>query len=238
MRRMFILDTPLTAQRFDEAVFTLVDWMGEGGSKRYVSLCTVYTMMLARRTPQVMRALEGAHMVVADGMPIVWVQRKKGHTEADRIYGPDVLVAVCEQTSNSDLRHFFLGGLPGVAEKLADELTNRFPCLQIAGVYSPPINAVGNAPDPEVVDLLNNSNADVIWVGLGSPKQDVWMSLYRPELDAPLLIGIGAAFDFLSGTKRQAPIWMRRNGIEWLFRLVQEPRRLWRRYFVYNTLFI
>ena len=119
---MLIRDTPVTAQCFDEAVFTIVDWMGKVEGKRYVSLCTVYTMMLARRNPKIMQVLEAASMVVADGMPIVWVQRKKGYKEADRIYGPDLLIAVCEQTANSGLRHFFIGGLPGVAEKLAAKL--------------------------------------------------------------------------------------------------------------------
>jgi N-acetylglucosaminyldiphosphoundecaprenol N-acetyl-beta-D-mannosaminyltransferase len=149
-----------------------------------------------------------------------------------------VLLALCQRTAGQNVQHFFFGGLPGVADRLAETLTGQFPGLRIVGTECPPVADVGSTLDKALVERLNASGAQVIWVGLGSPKQDLWMALYRPHLTAPLLIGVGAAFDFLSGTKRQAPRWMRRSGLEWVFRLVQEPRRLWKRYLVYNTLFV
>jgi N-acetylglucosaminyldiphosphoundecaprenol N-acetyl-beta-D-mannosaminyltransferase len=177
-------------------------------------------------------------MVTADGMPIVWVQRQRGFPQAERVYGPDVMLALCEKTAGTGIRHFFWGGQPGVADQLVGRLKAQFPKLAVAGTYSPPIAELESQPDPAVIERLNASQADIIWIGLGSPKQDLWMSLYRPTLSAPLLIGVGAAFDMLAGVRSQAPRWMQRSGLEWLFRLAQEPRRLARRYLVYNPLFV
>jgi len=237
MARIDILGVQVNAQRFADAVATLDQWANEP-DKRYVCTCPVYTLMACGEDQAARDAVNGAAMVTADGMPIVWVQRQWGYPEAERVYGPDVMLALCERTSNWGARHFFYGGLPGVAEQLACKLKARFPALEIAGTYTPPVIDANQPPDPAQIDLLNNAHADVIWVGLGSPKQDLWMAQYRPLLDAPLLIGVGAAFDFLSGSKRQAPRWMQRSGLEWAFRLVQEPQRLWRRYLIYNPRFI
>lgn len=148
------------------------------------------------------------------------------------------MLALCEATAGTEITHYFWGGLPGVPETLVDVLTARYPGLKIAGTFSPPVASVPDLPDPETVERLNTSGASVVWVGLGSPKQDLWMERYRSALDAPLLIGVGAAFDLLSGGKRQAPRWMQRSGLEWVFRLVQEPGRLARRYLVYNPQFV
>ncbi len=235
--RVPILDIPVDAQTFDEAVNILAGWAVES-QKRYVSTCPVYTLMIARENPQMRVALERADMVTADGMPLVWLQRRLGYPQAERVYGPDVMRALCEKTANREVRHFFWGGLPGVAEQLVQQLQRASPGLQIAGFYSPPIEEIGDTPNPAIIEHLNNANPHVIWVGLGSPKQDLWMSLYRPVLNAPLLIGVGAAFDFIAGTKPQAPRWMQRSGLEWLYRLIREPRRLWRRYVIYNSRFI
>ncbi|MBZ0295749.1 MAG: WecB/TagA/CpsF family glycosyltransferase [Anaerolineae bacterium] len=232
-----ILGVPVDAQTFDEAIETLAAW-ARGDQLHYVCTCPVYTLMQARERPEVGAALRGADMVTADGMPVVWVQRRQGFAQAERVYGPDVLLALCEKTAGSGVRHYFYGGMPGVPEKLAANLQKRFPALEIAGFDAPPLAEVGSAPDAEAVQRLNHAGAHVIWVGLGSPKQDLWMALHRPLLEATVLIGVGAAFDFIAGTKRQAPQWMRRAGMEWLFRLVQEPGRLWRRYVVYNTRFL
>ena len=229
---------PVTIQPFQPAIDRLTGWAKENGQRRYVSLCTTYTVTRARQDPRAWQALQNADLVAPDGVPLVWVQRRRGHQEAQRVYGPDVLLAMCAATSGRNIRHFFFGGLPGVADQLAAKLQTQFPDLQIVGTYSPPVAEVEDEPSQAVIDLLNQAEPDIVWVGVGSPKQDVWMSIYRPELEAPLLIGVGAAFDFVSGTKRQAPKWMRRRGLEWLFRLSQEPRRLWRRYLIYNTLFL
>jgi len=180
-------------------------------------------------------ALNQADMVIADGMPVVWLLRRHGHQNAERVYGPDVVRALCAQTPH--LPHFFYGGQPGVAETVAQNLSIAHD-ITIAGTYAPPYRPLDTTSDPAIIERLNASGAAIIWVGLGSPKQDLWMQLYRPHLNAALLIGVGAAFDFIAGTKRQAPRWMQRSGLEWAFRLAQEPRRLWRRYVIYNTRFI
>jgi len=236
MTSTIILGVRIDAQRFSEAIETLLDWAA-GANKYYVSTCTVYTIMMSEQNPDVQAALAAANMVTADGMPLVWLQRWRG-CAAERVYGPDVLLQLCQRTSARGDRHFFLGGQPGVAERLADTLRLRFPGLQIAGVYCPPGDALDNFPDVETLARINDARPNVVWVGLGSPKQDLWMYLYRPHLDTPLMIGVGAAFDFISGVKPQAPAWMQRAGLEWLFRLAMEPRRLWRRYLVYNGRFL
>jgi N-acetylglucosaminyldiphosphoundecaprenol N-acetyl-beta-D-mannosaminyltransferase len=235
--RVDILGVQVDAQRLDQAARTLVGWARERQG-RYVCACPVYTVMACQEDPAVRSAVKRADMVTADGMPVAWLQRMHGLRDAERVYGPDLLLAVCEQSAGTDIRHFLWGGLPGVADRLATVLKAKFPGLQIAGTCSPPVADIGAAPDPAVVKQLNSAQANIVWVGLGSPKQDLWMALYRPVLAAPLLVGVGAAFDFLSGAKRQAPRWMQRNGLEWAFRLGTEPQRLWRRYVLYNPRFV
>jgi len=162
----------------------------------------------------------------------------RGESFAERVYGPDLTLALLARfNGDPTVSHFFLGGLEGVPALLVQSLKARYPQLAIAGAFSPPVGDVGDAPDASIVERVNASGASIVWVGLGSPKQDLWMNLYRPVLNAPLLIGIGAAFDFLSGTKSQAPKWMQKRGLEWLYRLYQEPRRLGKRYLVYNAKF-
>jgi N-acetylglucosaminyldiphosphoundecaprenol N-acetyl-beta-D-mannosaminyltransferase len=239
VRHPNIADVPVNAQTFEHALDILHQWAADTNGRRYVSTCTVYTMMRALEDERILAALRGADMVTADGLPLVWLQKFRGKKPAERVYGPDVTLELCQRTANDPaITHYFFGGLPGVPERLVGELQQRFPGIQIAGAYSPPVEDVGSAPNPAMVELLNTARPSIIWVGLGSPKQDLWMHLYRPALDAPLLIAVGAAFDFIGGTKQQAPVWMRRRGLEWLFRLLQEPRRLWQRYLVYNTRFV
>lgn len=232
-----ILGVRVHAQTLDSAITTLTAWATET-ERRYVCTCPVYTLMLCGENPQLHKAINVADMVTADGMPVVWVQRWWGHAHAERVYGPDIVLNLCQRTAEQGVSHFFLGGMSGVAEQLAEGLCSRFPGLNVAGIDAPTIAAIGDPPDMTLVERLNSINPNVIWVGLGSPKQDLWMHMYRPYLRAPLMIGVGAAFDFLSGNKPQAPIWMRRSGLEWVYRLAQEPRRLWRRYLVYNPRFV
>ncbi len=233
-----VFDVPTTAQSFDDAIQILTQWAIDTNGRRYVCFCPVYTLMMCREHTDVMQAVSGADMVTADGMPIVWMQRRLGHRYAERVYGPDVMRTLCAANSDQTIRHYFWGGLPGVVEQLTTALTAQNQNLKIAGMHSPPVQPIGPTPDPEVVARINDAGASVVWVGLGSPKQDRWMATYRPVLNAPLLIGVGAAFDMLAGSKPQAPHWMQRTGLEWLFRLQQEPKRLWKRYLIYNPRFI
>jgi N-acetylglucosaminyldiphosphoundecaprenol N-acetyl-beta-D-mannosaminyltransferase len=179
-----------------------------------------------------------AGLVTPDGMPLVWLSWLRGLKQVDRVYGPDLMLACCAHSVAKGYRHFFYGGAPGVAEQLASRLSERFPGLAVAGWYSPPFRPLTPAEDEEVVSRIDEAAPDIVWVGLSTPKQERWMHEHVERLKAPALIGVGAAFDFVSGRKRQAPVWMRRNGLEWSFRLACEPRRLWRRYLVNNPLFI
>lgn len=237
MRKVQILDVGVHAQRFDHAISQILEWVEEG-KPRYVCTCPVYTLMITHEIPDAKAALDHADMVAADGMPIVWLQRRRGFDEAERCYGAGIMRTIFEKTAGTGTRHFLWGGNPGIPDILEEKLRQQYGEVNIVGRYSPPFEEVGTPPNQVAIDLINNAQPDIVWVGLGSPKQDIWMHLYRPYLNAPVLIGVGAAFDFISGHKRQAPEWMQEVGLEWAFRLAQEPRRLGTRYLKYNTLFI
>jgi N-acetylglucosaminyldiphosphoundecaprenol N-acetyl-beta-D-mannosaminyltransferase len=182
-----------------------------------------------------LETLTQADLVVPDGMPLVWFARKRGYALGRRVYGPELLETFCRATGGR-YRHFFYGGVPGVAERLADHLLQKYG-VSVAGCYAPPFRALNSREDDEIVNLIHESAADVVWVGLSTPKQEWWMHEHRNSLRVPVLVGVGAAFDLLIGRVRQAPPWMQENGVEWLFRLLQEPERLWRRYLIYGSEF-
>jgi N-acetylglucosaminyldiphosphoundecaprenol N-acetyl-beta-D-mannosaminyltransferase len=169
-------------------------------------------------------------MVTPDGMPIVWLCRLAGRPHVARVYGPDLLVATCAHSIDRGYRHFFYGGAPGVADVLAAKMREHFPGLAIAGTHSPPFRPLTEAEAIDTAARINDTSPDFVWVGLSTPTQERWMADFRGRLRASVLIGIGAAFDFHSGAKQQAPVWVQRSGFEWLFRLGTEPRRLWPRY--------
>jgi len=208
------------------------------GRREYACTCPVYTLMQAYERPDVRAALSGAEWVTPDGVPVAWALRRLSAQPVGRVYGPDLLLALSEISAARGYRQFYLGGAPGVAEALGATLRQRFPGLDIAGTYCPPFRNLNDADEQAMLERINSSGAQIVWVGLGSPKQDLWMAQHGPRLSAPLLVGVGAAFDFLTGRQRQAPRWMQRSGLEWLFRLAASPRRLWRRYLLYNPKFM
>lgn len=214
--------------------------VGVRGRRRtgYICLGTVHSISEARRDPAFRDVLNGSWLTTPDGMPLVWLARRLGHPAVTRVYGPDLLLAVCDAGRAAGLRHYFFGGAPGVADALACRLATRFPGLVIAGTESPPYRPLTADEFTALQARIASAQADVVWVGLGTPKQDRFMAESWQRLDAGVLIGVGAAFDFHSGRLRQAPRWMQRSGLEWLFRLGQEPRRLAVRYLVYNPLFV
>jgi N-acetylglucosaminyldiphosphoundecaprenol N-acetyl-beta-D-mannosaminyltransferase len=177
-----------------------------------------------------------ANLATPDGMPVVWALRLLGQ-RAERVYGPDLMQAVCQRSLAEGWRHYFYGGAEGVPEMLAVALHKKFPGIQVVGTESPPFRSLTVTEEAAMLQRLNDSGADLVWVGLGSPKQDLWLAEHRAVLTAPVLIAVGAAFDFYAGRVRQAPRWMQRSGLEWLFRLGSEPGRLWRRYLIYNPKF-
>lgn len=232
-----VLGVHISATNPPIAIETIERWI-ERQERHYVCVCTVHTVMECRRDPALREAVNGAGLRTPDGMPLAWLSRWAGHRHVDRVYGPDLMISLCERSAATGHRHFFYGGAPGVADRLVERLGARFPGLAVVGVHTPAMVPVGAIEDDHVITMINDSGADVVWVGLGTPKQDWWVANHRRLLDAPALIAVGAAFDFHSGRVRQAPRWMQRSGLEWLFRLVQEPRRLWKRYLVYNSLFV
>lgn len=220
-----------------QALDQMICWIEER-QRTYVVVSPVHTVMESQFDPTYRAVVNRAGMVTPDGMPLVFLSRRLGQHAVERVYGPDVMLAFSELSAARGYKHFYYGGAEGLPEKLANTLKQRFPGLNIVGTYSPPFRPLTPNEDQAVVDMINAANPDVVWVGLGCPKQDFWMAQHRERLHAPILIGVGAAFDFLSGQKQQAPRWMQQHGLEWLYRLVHEPRRLWRRYVIYNPLFI
>ncbi|RMF02676.1 MAG: glycosyltransferase [Chloroflexi bacterium] len=220
-----------------ETVARLSGWI-DARQRCYVSACTVHTVMECRRSPAMRHAVNGAGLAVPDGMPLVWLARRLSGVDVSRVYGPDLLLEMCARSVTAGYSHYFYGGAPGVAAALAQTMQQKFPGLRVAGHYSPPYRPAHTPEEPAVIEQINTAAPDIIWVGLGTPKQDLWMADHRAALDAPVLAGVGAAFDFFTGRVAQAPRWMQRSGLEWLFRLSQEPRRLWYRYLVYNPLFV
>ena len=221
----------------DQAVEQIESWI-DGGERHYVCVCPVHSVMECRRSDEVRHIFNDAGMVTPDGMPIVWVVRASGHPHVSRVYGPDLMLALAERTVATGRRHFFYGGGPGVARVLAERLQARFPGLEVAGTHEPPFAPLDELCTDAAAQLIDSSKPDIVWVGISSPKQDRWMACMRTRLRAPVIIGVGAAFDFHSGAVRQAPRWMQRSGLEWAFRLATDPRRLWRRYVVDNPWFL
>jgi len=235
--RLNLFGVCVTPQTLSEAVARINGWIERGG-RTYVCVTGVHGIIESRRDVRIREIHNAAGMVTTDGMPLVWLSRRRGFPEAERVYGPDLLLACCAAFLPKRRRHFFFGGAPGVAERLASRLSERFPGLEVAGCFSPPFTPPTPAEDEAIVRRLNGAGADIVWVGLSTPKQEQWMAEHRNRLQSPVLIGVGAAFDFHAGLKPQAPRWIQRGGLEWLFRLLCEPRRLGKRYLVNNAWFL
>ena len=233
-----MLGIPLALTDYD-AVVDWIDAMVASRSRGTITAAAVHLVMRAREDPEVRRAVLAATLVVPDGQPLVWALHALGHPEATRVYGPDMMLAHCASAARTGMPIYLYGGRSEAAlVELAVNLRTRFPGLQIAGAYSPPFRELTAAEDEQVAQRIDRSGAAVVWVGIGQPRQEQWMARMRPRLRAPMLIAVGAAFDFHAGLVRQAPPWMGRNGLEWAYRLAREPRRLWRRYARYNPRFV
>jgi N-acetylglucosaminyldiphosphoundecaprenol N-acetyl-beta-D-mannosaminyltransferase len=237
MARAAILGIDLAVTDYDGAM----DWMDavvQARGRASVSAAAVHLVMVAQEDPETRRAIEDA-LVVPDGVPLVWALRALGHRRATRVYGPELMARYCARSVRTGTTMYLYGGKSDEAlELLTTRLRERFPGLRIAGGWSPPFRELDEAELDEVAARINASGADVVWVGTGQPKQEKWMATMRGRLDAPILGGVGAAFDFHAGTLPQAPPWMQRAGLEWSYRLAREPRRLWRRYARYNPRFV
>lgn len=235
--RINILGVHISAITLEYALSQIVTWI-ELATKQYVSVCNVHTVMECQKDPIMRQAVNGAGLATPDGMPLVWLGKWKSQTKVCRVYGPDLMLALCEYSAAHGYSHYFYGGAEGVPQLLAEKLQHRFDGLKVAGTYSPPFRVLSAEENMQIIEKINQTQPDIVWVGLGTPKQDLWMAEHRTQLDAPVLIGVGAAFDFHTGQIPQAPRWMQRSSLEWVFRLMQEPRRLWYRYLIYNPLFV
>ena len=227
----------LSAQTMSQACERVEIWI-ERGEKKYVNICTADTVVHCHDQPVLAKIIMNSGMATTDGMPLVWLARRFGFSFAERVYGPDLMLALCSLSESKGYRHFFYGATDDVLDRLKMNLLNQFPKLVIAGMYSPPFRLLEKQEKDEVVEKINVSGADIIWCGLGTPKQDYWVSEFRPLLEGSVILAVGAGFNFHAGSVRQAPRWMMKSGLEWLFRLIVEPRRLWRRYLIGNPRFL
>lgn len=210
----------------------------DAAEARYVCAADVNSIMQAQRNGAHMDALRNADMVLPDGTPLVWVSHLRGQRKMQRVPGPDIMLQLCEMGVGRGWRHYFYGGAEGVAQGLAQILQRRFPGLRVAGTHAPPFRLLTEEEQLRDLEQINAAHAHIVWVGLGCPKQEIWMRENAARLKDVVVIGVGAAFDFHGGRIPRAPSWMRRNGLEWLHRLSCEPARLWRRYLLLGPEFL
>lgn len=220
----------------DSAVQRISAWV-EDRSSRYVCFCNAHSVVTTTQDPKFRAAIQGADMAAPDGMPVAWMLRRLGATAQARISGPDLMLAYLSRIAGTEESIFLYGSTAVTLKRLQASLLQRWPGLRIAGAESPPFRALTPEEDVAVVDRINASGAGTVWVSLGCPKQEFWMAAHRHRIQA-VLVGVGAAFDFHAGTVSRAPPWMREHGLEWLHRLLSEPRRLGRRYLATNTAFV
>jgi N-acetylglucosaminyldiphosphoundecaprenol N-acetyl-beta-D-mannosaminyltransferase len=233
-----VLDIPLALTDYEE----MLEWMAAMIASRrpaYLCACNVHTVMASREDGELRAALLASSLNVPDGQPLVWALNALGHPLTSRVYGPELMTRACAQAAEEGHRFYLYGGRnQGALVQLALNLRQRHPGVKIVGGYSPPHRELTEEERAAVATEINRSHADVVWVGIGVPKQEKWMAEMRARLEAPVLIGVGAAFDFHAGLVPQAPNWIQESGLEWAYRLAHEPRRLWKRYLRYNPLFL
>ncbi len=232
-----ILGVQIDATNLNLACQTIESWVRDR-KKSYICVAPVSTVMECQKDEHYRKIVNKAQMITPDGMPIVWLGRLAGNTTIERTYGPDLMLAMCRICAENGFKIFLYGGTQETCQQLELNLLAKFPKLNIVGLFSPPFRPLSDEENQRMIQEINKMNPDILWVGLGSPKQDIWMYTNRDKLDVPVMVGVGAAFDFLSGNKIQAPRWIQRSGLEWLFRLCCEPRRLWRRYLIGNPMFL
>lgn len=227
-RRFRVLGVPVHAVQIPDVVSQIESWIQNDAKGRYVAVTSMHGIAESRTDGEYRRSLEVADLVVPDGMPLVWLGRWHRHPLKRRVYGPELMETFCRETRGT-YRHFLYGGGPGTAERLATSLRQRYGIV-VAGTYCPPFRPLTEEEQRDVTLRIEEASPDILWIGLSTPKQEKWMLHNRGVIPVPVMLGVGAAFDFNCGRTRQAPRWMREHGLEWLFRLSTEPQRLWRRY--------
>jgi N-acetylglucosaminyldiphosphoundecaprenol N-acetyl-beta-D-mannosaminyltransferase len=234
--RECVLGVPISVLSGAEAVDCVFEWAVRHQSKS-VCVCAVHNVITALRNLAHADAVRSADLATPDGAPVAWMLRKKGHRDQERICGPDLMWMCCRKAAELGTEMFLYGGAPATLRILEQKLRGEFPGINIVGAFSPPFRSLSAEEDAAVVDMINRSGARIVWVGLGCPKQEAWMHAHRGRVNA-VMVGVGAAFDFHAGVVKRAPLWMQRNGLEWVHRLFQDPRRLGTRYLATNSMFI
>ncbi|WP_025274487.1 WecB/TagA/CpsF family glycosyltransferase [Haloglycomyces albus] len=237
IRRVDVLGVGVSTVNQDMALSEVTRWINTG-ERQYVCVTGVHGVMESQRDRRLREIHNDSGLTTPDGMPMVWAGHKAGAPWMDRVYGPDLMLNVLHRAAERGWSSYFYGGKDGVPELLASRLTERIPGLKVAGWYSPPFRQLSESEDDDICARINDSGADLVWVGLSTPKQERWMASHREKLTAPALFGVGAAFDFHAGLVPQAPPWMQQRGLEWAYRLAKEPKRLWRRYFRNNPAYM
>jgi N-acetylglucosaminyldiphosphoundecaprenol N-acetyl-beta-D-mannosaminyltransferase len=238
MTELELLGVRMTGQTYDDAIHRMLEAASGKAPQMRAHFVNVHNLIEAQDDDALREIFRTAGMICADGVPIVWLSRRRGAPEAERVCGPDVMLSICDRGRAIGLRHYFYGGRPGVPEALAAALASRFPGLQVAGAESPPFRPTAEPESEATTQAINDTQPSVLWVGLGAPKQEFWVAGHAQRLTAGLILPVGAAFDFHSGRIRRAPRWMRKTGLEWLFRLAMDPRRLAGRYLRTNARFL
>ena len=240
LEKQNILGVGICATSYGEVAEACGAWIANrppGSTSRYICVTSVHGIMTAVFDPSFRAKLNRADIATPDGMPVVWALRSFGHPRQERVYGPDLMLVLCEQAERLGHRIFLYGSQPETLTLLERSLLRRFPNLTIVGAYSPPFRSLTPREDQEITKMIADAAPDLTFIGLSTPKQEHWMSSHVGHLPG-VMIGVGAAFDFHAGKLKQAPTWMRRRGLEWLFRLLMEPRRLWKRYLLITPLFL
>lgn len=232
IQRCNILGVQVSAINMEQAI-SFVEYAIAKEKSEYICVTPAHSIMDCQGNEELIRIFNGSGLTTPDGMSIVWLLKLMGHKHVDRVYGPDLMEAVCQYGVAKGWRHFFYGGKEGVPEALAESLQTKYKGIKIAGTYSPPFRPLNRNEEKYITEMIKSAKPDIVWVGISSPKQERWMSEYKDRLSVPVIIGVGAAFDYLSGAKTQAPHWIQRSGLEWLYRFAREPRRLWKRYIQY-----
>jgi len=246
-RKKAVVGVGISATNYEEVVDVIGDWVDERRRRatspdslpgRYICVTSVHGVISSVFDKQTRQVINGSDIATPDGMPLVWALRSFGVKHQTRVYGPDLMLAVCRRAAETGQRIFLYGGHDDTLTLLERNLLARFPRLYIAGKYSPPFRPLTDAESDAIVEQIRGCDAEVVFVGLSTPKQEHWMARHRGRLPGVVMLGVGAAFNFHAGTVRQAPQWMQRHGLEWLFRLLAEPRRLWKRYLLVTPLFL
>lgn len=231
-----ILGVRVNSTNYKDALRSIESWI-KNNERKYICVSNVHAIMECQKNPKLLEGVNKAAIITADGMPLVWLSKLDGRN-IQRVYGPTLLEKISRLSEKEGYEIFFLGGIKGISKTLTKNLKTLFPKLKVVGIIETPNLPLSKVEESKIIKTINSSNAKIVFIGMGCPHQEFWMIENRNRLDANLLIGVGAALDFISGRVRQAPIWVRNIGFEWLFRLSQDPKRLWRRYTITNLLFL